>query len=199
MLRLHVVEVKSMAEWGFEAPDHEIRMGGDSMYGNERREKIRKDLKKSLKAIKGSEFAKKYKVSRQVIVQDIALLRAVGEQILSTAGGYIYFSFHMDKPKRVFAVKHTTADISKEISAVIRSGGTLLNVFITHPIYGDLVADMIIGDKKQMNEYVGKCEKVKFIPLMALTGEVHYHTVEASCEDNLDEIEKSLEDLGFLL
>ncbi len=119
------------------------------MHGNERREKIRKDLKKSLKAIKGSELAKRYGVSRQVIVQDIALLRAVGEQIISTADGYIYFSYHMHKPKRVFALKHEADEIDKELSAIIGNGGTLLNVFINHPVYGDLVADMIIENEEQ--------------------------------------------------
>jgi len=169
------------------------------MHGNERREKIRKDLKKSLKAIKGSVFASKYGVSRQVIVQDIALLRAVGEQIISTADGYIYFSFHMNKPKRVFALKHTKDDIIKELDTVLEHGGILLNVFIDHPIYGDLVADMIIGDEDQKKAYVEKCSEVEFTPLMALTDNVHYHTVEATYEENLDKIETALDELGFLV
>lgn len=169
------------------------------MHGNERREKIRKDLKKSLKAIKGSEFANKYGVSRQVIVQDIALLRAVGEQIISTADGYIYFSFHMNKPKRVFAVQHKADDIMKEINAVIDNGGVLLNVFIEHPVYGDLVADMIIGDESQKNAYIQKCNEVEFTPLMALTDNIHYHTVEASHEESLNKIEEALRELGFLI
>lgn len=169
------------------------------MHGNERREKIRKDLKKSLKAIKGSAFAEKYGVSRQVIVQDIALLRAVGEQIISTADGYIYFSFHMNKPKRVFALKHETSDINKELDTILENGGVLLNVFIDHPIYGDLVADMIIGDEEQKKAYIEKCSAVEFTPLMALTDNIHYHTVEATYEENLDKIEAALKELGFLV
>jgi hypothetical protein len=169
------------------------------MHGNERRERIRKDLKKSLKAIKGSNFAEKYGVSRQVIVQDIALLRAVGEQIISTADGYIYFSYHMSKPKRVFAVKHVTSDIENEMDAIINNGGTLLNVFINHPIYGDIVADMIVENKSQKEEYIEKCLTVEFTPLMALTDNIHYHTVEANNETDLDEIEKALKELGYLI
>jgi len=169
------------------------------MHGKERREKIRKDLKKSLKAIKGAEFAEKFSVSRQVIVQDIALLRAVGEQILSTSDGYIYFSFNMNKPKRVFAVKHDADDIMKEIDTILELGGVLLNVFIEHPIYGDLVADIIIGDEKQKKAYIEKCNEVEFIPLMALTDNIHYHTVEATYEENLDKIEVALKKIGFLV
>ncbi len=168
------------------------------MHGNERRECIRKDLKKSLKAIKGSELAKKYEVSRQVIVQDIALLRAIGEQIISTADGYIYFSFHMNRPKRVYALKHETVDIDDELTVILEHGGSLLNVFIHHPIYGDIVADMIIENIEQKREYIEKCAKVDFTPLMALTDNVHYHTVEANRESDLDAIEKALDDLGFL-
>ena len=169
------------------------------MKGNERRECIRKDLKKSLKAIKGSELAEKYDVSRQVIVQDIALLRAVGEQIISTADGYIYFSFHMNRPKRVFALKHATKDIDSELSAILENGGLLLNVFIHHPIYGDIVADMIIENENQKREYNEKCQKVEFTPLMALTDNVHFHTVEANSESELDKIEEALRALGFLI
>lgn len=169
------------------------------MHGNERREKIRKDLKKSLKAIKGSEFAKKYEVSRQVIVQDIALLRAVGEQIISTADGYIYFSYHMNKPKRVFALRHDVKDINIELDTILKHGGVLLNVFIDHPIYGDLVADMIIGNEEQKQAYIDKCSKVEFTPLMALTDNLHYHTVEATYEEHLDKIEEDFRILNYLV
>lgn len=169
------------------------------MNGNERRECIRKDLKKSLKAIKGSDLAKKYGVSRQVVVQDIALLRAVGEQIISTADGYIYFSFHMNRPKRVFNLKHESADIDKELTAILENGGSLLNVFINHPIYGDIVADMIIENEEQKREYIEKCENVDFTPLMALTDNVHFHTVEANSEGELNDIEEALTKLGFLV
>jgi len=169
------------------------------MHGNERRERIRKDLRKSLKAIKGSDFAKKYGVSRQVIVQDIALLRAVGEQIISTADGYIYFSYHMNKPKRVFAVKHEPNEIGKEFQGIIDHEGTILNVFINHPIYGDLVADMEIETQDDLNDYLKTCEEVEFTQLMALTDNVHFHTVEANSEEALDKIEESLKSLGFLI
>jgi len=169
------------------------------MHGNERRECIRRDLKKSLKAIKGSELATKYEVSRQVIVQDIALLRAVGEQIISTGDGYIYFSYHMNKPKRVFAVRHDQTNIEKEMDAVLEFDGTVLNVFIHHPIYGDLVADMVIEDKVQKREYIKRCSEVEFTPLMALTDNYHFHTVEANSEEDLDSIESLLRKNGFLV
>lgn len=169
------------------------------MHGNERRECIRKDLKKSLKAIKGSELAHKYEVSRQVIVQDIALLRAVGEQIISTGDGYIYFSYHMNKPKRVFAVRHDQSQIEQEIDSILEYDGTLLNVFIHHPIYGDLVADMIIENKVQKREYLKRSSEVEFIPLMTLTDNYHFHTVEANSETDLDLIEELLKKHGFLV
>lgn len=178
----------------------ECKKGKDvAMHGNERRECIRKDLKKSLKAIKGSELALKYDVSRQVIVQDIALLRAVGEQIISTGDGYIYFSYHMNKPKKVFAVRHEESQIENEIDAILEYDGTLLNVFINHPIYGDLVADMIIENKQQKRDYIKRCSEVEFMPLMALTDNYHYHTVEANTEEDLENIEKLLRKLGFLV
>lgn len=169
------------------------------MNGAERRECIRKDLKKSLKAIKGAELAKEYDVSRQVIVQDIALLRAVGEQIISTADGYLYFSFHMNLPKRVFAVKHEEERIREEMEAIIEHEGNILNVFIHHPIYGDLVADLLIENERQMEEFLKKNSADDSKPLMLLTDNFHYHTIEAPSEEHLDRIEKSLDALGFLM
>ena len=52
--------------------------------GEERREKIIQKLKTSEKPISATTFAKIFDVSRQVIVQDVALLRANGNSIIST-------------------------------------------------------------------------------------------------------------------
>lgn len=168
------------------------------MHGNERREKIKMDLMKSMMAIKGSDLAAKYKVSRQVIVQDVALLRANGEQIISTADGYVYFSYHMNLPKRVFYVHHDEDEIEQEFDAILGNGGTILNVFINHPIYGDLVAEMVIGSQGKKEEYLEKARATEFKPLMSLTDNYHYHTVEATTEEQLDRIEAALRKIGVL-
>ena len=56
----------------------------------ERREEIMKMLVESSRAIKGTELASLFNVTRQIIVKDIAILRAAGNNIIATPDGYIY-------------------------------------------------------------------------------------------------------------
>ena len=59
------------------------------MTGLDRREDIVAQIQKSTVPLSGTKLAAIYKVSRQVIVQDIALIRAAGYDIISTNRGYI--------------------------------------------------------------------------------------------------------------
>ena len=75
------------------------------MTGVERREKLLSMLAKSKEPIAGAEMAKRLSVSRQVIVQDIALLRAADNNIVSTNRGYVLEG--QTCAERVFKVRHT--------------------------------------------------------------------------------------------
>ena len=83
--------------------------------GNIRRDKIIKMLTSSSIPVSGGKLAKEFGVSRQVIVQDIALLRAENKNILSTYKGYIIEENNSNKKyTRSFHVKHTEEDIEDE-------------------------------------------------------------------------------------
>ena len=56
-----------------------------------RRYQILKLLEDQHKPVSGTVLSKLFGVSRQVVVQDIALLRAENKEILSTNKGYILF------------------------------------------------------------------------------------------------------------
>ena len=60
--------------------------------GDIRREKIIEIMSNQKEPVSGSDLAKKFSVSRQVIVQDIALLRATNKNILSTNKGYFLYN-----------------------------------------------------------------------------------------------------------
>lgn len=60
------------------------------MNGAERRKRIAA-LLDSKEPITGTELSKKLGVSRQIIVQDIALMRADDKNILSTNKGYLLY------------------------------------------------------------------------------------------------------------
>ena len=168
------------------------------MDAKERREKLAKILKKSNKPIPGSELARQLGVSRQVIVQDIALLRAGKKEIISTNKGYLLFKAESNKFTRSFLVKHTTEQIEEELCLMVDKGGRILDVGVSHGVYGNISTDLIINNRQDVYDFIEKLKKGKLTPLKELTGDVHLHTVEADTEEILDNIEEALRKKGLL-
>lgn len=166
------------------------------MTGVERREKLLSMLAKSKEPIAGAEMAKRLSVSRQVIVQDIALLRAADNNIVSTNRGYVLLK--PGKCERIFKVRHTAEEIEKELQIIVDNGGRILDVFVYHKIYGVVKAPMNIKTRNDIYEYVKTLSSGKSSPLLKITDNYHYHTVQADSEDILDNIQKDLEECGFL-
>ena len=79
------------------------------MAGEERRQEILKYIEQSENPVSGQKLAEIFHVSRQVIVQDIALLRAGDREILSTNRGYVCKD--EKKAVRIFRVFHTDEQI----------------------------------------------------------------------------------------
>lgn len=168
------------------------------MDSKERREKLIQILENSYKPVSGSELAKELGVSRQVIVQDIALLRAVDEKILSTNKGYILFKEYPNKVTRSFLVKHSTEQIEEELCLIVDMGGRILDVGVSHGIYGKISTELIINNRQDVYEFVEKLKSGKVTPLKELTGDIHVHTVEADSVDILDHIEGALNKNNYL-
>ena len=171
------------------------------MTGESRRTKILDMLKSQHTPISGTALAKQFHVSRQVIVQDIALMRAENHRILSTNKGYVYRSEEPDdsQPKRVFWVKHSTEQVLDEFMIVLDLGGRILDVAVEHELYGQICVDLMIETVQDAHDFVSRLSKCKDNPLKVLTDDCHYHTVAAPSEKLLDLIEKELRSNGFLL
>lgn len=99
------------------------------MVGEVRREEILKYISNSSVPVSGTALAKMFCVSRQVIVQDIALLRAKNCDILSTNRGYIINQPR--KVERIFWVCHEGDQIEEELNHVVDLGGTVVDVLYT--------------------------------------------------------------------
>lgn len=168
------------------------------MDSRKRREELFKILERSKEPISGSELAKRLGVSRQVIVQDIALLRASNEQIMSTNKGYLIFKQKSNKFTRTFHVKHSTEDIEKELCLMVDMGGRILDVGVSHGIYGSISTELIINNRRDVYDFVDKLKQGKIKPLKELTGDIHLHKVEADSEEILDNIEEALHCKGLL-
>lgn len=169
------------------------------MEGLKRREKLIDILKQAKAPISGTELAKTLGVSRQVIVQDIALLRAVNKNILSTTKGYMLYYQEKQKVNRCFLVRHTTEQIEDELCTIVDNGGKVLDVIVSHEIYGQISTDLIIQNRQDVYDFVEKVKTKKTVPLKELTDGVHLHTVEADSEECLDKIESVLKAKGYLL
>ena len=171
------------------------------MTGEIRREQMLQMLKKQGAPISGATLAKNFSVSRQVIVQDIALMRAENHQIISTNKGYIYRTEEQKntQPKRVFCVKHGTDQVMDEFVTVIELGGKVLDVAVEHELYGQIRVDLLIETIQDAQDFASRLVACKDNPLKVLTDDCHYHTVAAPSEKLLDLIQKELEAKGFLL
>lgn len=166
------------------------------MTGQERRKLIIDILKKSQTPVPGTAISKELKVSRQVIVQDIALLRANGEEILSTNQGYLLSAKNI--ASRVFKVIHTDEQVRTELQLIVDCGGIVKDVFVYHKVYGVVKADMNIRSRMDVAHFTQDIASGKSSLLKNITSGYHYHTVLAPSEDILNIIQDELNKAGFL-
>ncbi len=166
------------------------------MTGKERRREILNTIRGTKVPISGTELAKKYNVSRQIIVQDIALLRAENHEIYSTTRGYILQETNIFS--RVFSVVHSDEQIEDELNTVVDLGGTVADVFVEHEVYGNLHAELNINSRRKVKEFLEKIKNGASTPLKNLTFGKHFHTIEADSEETLNLIEKELKEKGYI-
>lgn len=169
------------------------------MEGDTRRHEIMKIIERAEEPVSGTRLAELMGVSRQVIVQDIALIRANNKNILSTNKGYILFQDKNQRVKRSFMVNHTDEQIEDELLTIVSYGGRVLDVVVEHEIYGQITVDLVLKTARDVKDFVERLSKNKTKPLKELTGGVHIHTVEADTEELLAVIEERLRDKGYLL
>jgi transcriptional regulator of NAD metabolism len=175
-------------------------MGVAEMTSEQRRDSIISAIERSSLPLTGAYLAKLYNVSRQIIVQDIAILRAAGYDIIATPQGYIMpRSNQPQRISRVMAVKHRHSEIEDELNTIVDLGGRILDVIIEHPIYGEFKGRLLMSSRSDVRAYLEIMEKEEAEPLSALTEGVHLHTIEAESVPVLDRIEKALREKGYLL
>ena len=162
----------------------------------ERRKAIVNLLLASKTPILGSELSEQFNVSRQIIVQDITVLKGIGYEILSTHSGYV-----MNKSplvERVFKLKHTTEQTEDELTTIVDLGGTVVDVFVWHKVYGKISATLNIFSRLQVKQFLEGVRTGKSTELMNITGGYHYHTVRADSEEVLNKIENYLKEKNYL-
>jgi len=150
------------------------------MNANERRQEILNILSKSEEPVKGIDISEQLDVSRQVIVQDIAILRARGENILATPQGYLIIKIHEKRKttKTIVCTHKNNKELEEELRTIIDLGGKIVDVIVEHPLYGEIRSQLQIGSRHDLSLFIDNLKATKAEPLSSLTDGIHLHTIK---------------------
>ncbi len=167
------------------------------MKSEQRRSEIVSLIGNSRNPVPASFLSEKYGVSRQVIVQDVALLRAQGYVVISTNRGYVLGTGL--GAERVFKCRHTLQELVNESKIIIDCGGKVEDISVNHRVYGKLSARLELSTIRHAEELYRSLVSGASKPLMSVTDGYHYHTVSADSEETLDKIANALREAGYLI
>ena len=168
------------------------------MNGEQRRQIIIDRLKTSTQPISATAFANDLGVTRQIIVADVALLRAAGYHIKAEHKGYVLDN-QQDGITKLVVVKHGKHDVFNEFCAIVDNGAKVLDVVVDHPVYGKLSAELNIASRYDANCFVEKMDAEGANPLSLLTEGIHLHTIIVKDEQTFERIKSQLNNLGILI
>lgn len=185
-----------------------------------RRASLLNALRSADAPVSGGQLANTLNVSRQIIVQDIALLREAGASIVATTKGYVLAdaaqtaaqnatqtmtqnaaeqpAAQLDEPARTFKLHHEVEQTRDELQTIIALGGRVHNVSISHRAYGRITAPLEIADQADIERFINDIESGKSSPLSTATSGYHYHLVSAPSNEALEAIGRAFADKGFL-
>lgn len=169
------------------------------MNAADRRNEIKEILKRSDTPISASLLAETLGVSRQVVVGDVALLRAAGQHIFATPRGYL-FEKNASSSLLTFTAscKHTDHLLQEELYTIVDLGGSLEDVIVEHPVYGEIRANLHISSRYEADLFLNSLQEKQAYPLCALTGGVHLHTISCASEADFQRIASALAEKEIL-
>ena len=168
------------------------------MQSEERRNRILNALKEADGPVSAGTLASRLDVSRQIIVGDIALLRASGEDITATPRGYVMSHAPAGLIRKI-AVKHTSAMLEEELTTIVDMGCGVLDVIVDHPMYGEITGKLQLFSRYDISRYMERCSNAGAHPLSALTEGVHMHTISCPSEEAFERVVRELDRKGILL
>ena len=162
----------------------------------QRRAALSDYLSQAAGPVSASVLAARFSVSRQIIVGDIALLRAGGLDIAATPRGYL-----LPRPTpgltRQLACVHRPEDMGRELELMVDNGCAVLDVIVEHPVYGQLTAPLHLSSRLDVDQFMKRMDGAA--PLSQLTGGVHLHTLSCPDETAYEHLLQLLRQRGFLV
>lgn len=162
-----------------------------------RRRAIVQALKEAEKPLSATALAGMLSVSRQIIVGDVALLRAAGTEIVATARGYV-----MERDgegRRTVACCHPAEAMGRELELMVDFGCTVEDVIVEHPVYGQITCRLDVASRYDVSEFIEKVKAGAAKPLSDLTDGIHLHTLRCPDERAFEGLLEALKKEGFLL
>ena len=168
------------------------------MDAQERRQAIARRLEEASGPVSAAVLAREHSVSRQIIVGDIALLRAGGEEILATPRGYCIQRSGQGLLRRV-AVRHSSEAMEAELNAIVDQGCTVVDVIVEHPLYGQLIGSLQLSSRYDVAQFTARSQSADAMPLSQLTDGTHLHTLLCPSESAFQRVTARLREQGILL
>jgi transcriptional regulator of NAD metabolism len=166
----------------------------------ERRRFIQSLLSRSPRPYTGSELAAKLGVSRQVIVQDIAILRARGGAVIATPQGYVARRTALSPGEtRIIACSHHVDRVREELVTIVEAGAEVVDVIVDHPLYGEITGRLMLRSVEDVDRFMARLHATKAVLLSSLTRGVHIHTIRSPDPSVFPVIEDALRSKGILL
>lgn len=169
------------------------------MTNYERRDEIIRLLTESSDNITASELAGRFGVTRQIIVSDIAILRAQGHKIESAKSGYCIEKEKSSRVLESIVCRHSAEEVCDELYAVVDNGGYVMDVIVEHPIYGQLRGELNLRSRNDIDEFVRLVRVSGAAQLCDLTGGLHIHTISLPDKDAYEKIARRLREIGVLI
>ena len=167
------------------------------MKTQDRKKYILEKLHSSDEPISASTFGKELAVSRQVIVGDVSLLRAAGENIIATPRGYIIEKFN--NIKYLIVCKHSREQLLDELYTIVDNGCAIIDVIVEHSIYGQISGQLHIFNRKDADIFAEQINKNNENLLSNLTNEIHFHTLHCPSEKYFEQTKMALKEKGYLI
>lgn len=168
------------------------------MTAPERRNAILKLLRNQHAPMNATILARTFSVSRQIIVGDIALLRAAGENVLATPRGYLLSQAESGIVRRV-ACLHSQERMNRELEICVDNGCTVQDVIVEHPVYGQLVGRLELSSRYDVEQFARRLREEQAHSLSELTDGIHLHTLLCPSEEAYERVCQLLEAEGFLI
>ena len=163
-----------------------------------RRAAILSRLEQTDHPVSAAALAREFAVSRQIIVGDVALLRAGGADIAATPRGYV---LPRDSAAllRTVACVHDREGMARELEIMVDQGCQVVDVVVEHPVYGQLTGPLRLSSRYDVSQFLARCGRADARPLSELTEGIHLHTLSCPDEGRYQAVLEALGRLGILL